>query len=60
MKSKDPEFRTPVDKESFRCNSCDTVALNTTGGWNEIEPGLVFKVCDECYKPTKDPAKNQG
>lgn len=53
MKSKDPEFRTPVDKESFRCFKCDGVALKNSGGMNEVEPGLAAKMCDDCFKPSK-------
>jgi len=58
MKSKDPEFRIPVDKESFRCFKCDYVVLKTTGGLNEVEPGLAAMMCNDCYKPKKDPRKD--
>jgi hypothetical protein len=44
-----------IDKDSFRCGSCEHPALNTTGGWNEVEPGVAFMMCADCYKPKKDP-----
>ncbi len=57
MKSKDPEFRTPIDRESFRCFKCDGVQLkNTEGiGMNEVEPGVSALMCTDCFKPSKVP-----
>ena len=54
MKSKDPDFKIPVGKDQFRCYKCDGVVNNDNGGWNEVEPGLSFKHCADCYKPKKD------
>ena len=53
MKSKDPEFRIPVSEGSFRCFKCDGVYLHETGSFNETEPGLEVKVCNDCSRPKK-------
>ena len=53
MKSKDPDHKSPVAKDQFRCYKCELPAHINSGGWNELEPGLEMKACNDCYKVKK-------
>lgn len=59
MKSKDPDCKMPVGKDQFRCYKCELPVPSETGGWNEVEAGLEFKACNDCYKVIKE-KKNDG
>jgi len=53
MKSKDPDCKLPVAKDQFRCGFCELPVALDSGGWNEIEPGVELKACNDCYKVKK-------
>lgn len=53
MKSKDPDCKLPVSKDQFRCERCELPVPKDTGGFNQIEPGVEMKACNDCYKEKK-------